>query len=74
MQSVIRVELPEQSYDIAIASGSLDQLGEQCSGLSLGKKVLVVSNPVVYKHYGERAIASLTSAGFDVYTCVRFVG
>ncbi|MGB3203965.1 MAG: 3-dehydroquinate synthase [Crinalium sp.] len=74
MQSVIRVELPEQSYDIAIASGSLDQLGEQCSGLSLGKKVLVVSNPVVFKHYGERAIASLKSAGFDVYTCILPAG
>ncbi|HEY9812917.1 MAG TPA: 3-dehydroquinate synthase [Candidatus Sericytochromatia bacterium] len=74
MQSVIRVELPEQSYDIAIASGSLDRLGEQCSGLSLGKKVLVVSNPVVYKHYGSRAIASLTSAGFDVYTCILPAG
>jgi 3-dehydroquinate synthase len=74
MQSVIRVELPEQSYDIAIASGSLDQLGEQCSGLKLGKKVLVVSNPVVFKHYGERAIASLKSAGFDVYTCILPAG
>lgn len=74
MQSVIRVELPEQSYDIAIASGSLDKLGEQCSGLNLGKKVLVVSNPVIFKHYGERAIASLTSAGFDVYTCILPAG
>jgi 3-dehydroquinate synthase len=74
MQSVIRVELPEQSYDIAIASGSLDRLGEQCSGLNLGKKVLVVSNPVVFKHYGGIAIASLKSAGFDVYTCILPAG
>ncbi|MFM6006456.1 MAG: 3-dehydroquinate synthase, partial [Sphaerospermopsis kisseleviana] len=45
---------------------SLDQLGEQMTGLKLGKKVLLVSNPMIFKHYGERAIASLKNAGFDV--------
>ncbi|GAX40533.1 3-dehydroquinate synthase [Tolypothrix sp. NIES-4075] len=62
----INVNLPEQSYEIAIASGSLDNLGEQMSSLQLGKKILLVSNPTIFKHYGERAIASLTSANFEV--------
>ncbi len=66
MSSIINVNLPEKSYEIAIASASLDQLGEHLSGLQLGKKVLVVSNPMIYKHYGERAIASLNQAGFTV--------
>jgi 3-dehydroquinate synthase len=66
MTSVIKVNLPEQSYDITIAPGSLDQLGEQMNGLKLGKKVLLVSNPMIFKHYGERAIASLKNAGFKV--------
>ncbi len=69
MTSVINVNLPQQSYEIAIASGSLDQLGESITGLKLGKKVLVVSNPTIFKHYGERAIASLTASGFAVATC-----
>ncbi|MFM7365223.1 MAG: 3-dehydroquinate synthase [Cuspidothrix sp.] len=66
MSSVIKVDIPEKSYDITIASGSLDQLGEQMASLKLGKKVLLVSNPMIFKHYGERAIASLEKAGFQV--------
>lgn len=76
MTSVINVNLPEQSYEIAIpavsyanAPSSLDQLGQQMASLKLGKKVLLVSNPTILKHYGERAIASLTSAGFEVASC-----
>lgn len=65
----INVNLPQQSYEIAIASGSLDQLGEQMSSLQLGKKILLVSNPTIFKHYGERAIASLKAANFEVVSC-----
>ena len=69
MTSVINMNLPEQSYEIAIAPSSLDQLGQQMASLKLGKKVLLVSNPTILKHFGERAIASLTSAGFEVASC-----
>lgn len=69
MDSVINVNLPQESYEIAIASGSLDNLGEQMSGLELGKKVLLVSNPTIFKLYGERAIASMNGANFEVATC-----
>lgn len=66
MPSVIRVNIPQQPYDIAIAAGGLEQLGSWCTRLNLGKKVLVVSNPTIFRHYGSSAIASLTSAGFEV--------
>ncbi|MEA5620101.1 3-dehydroquinate synthase [Cronbergia sp. UHCC 0137] len=66
MSSVIKVNLPENAYEIAIAPASLDQLGEKMSSLQLGKKVLLVSNPMIFKHYGTRAIASLENAGFEV--------
>lgn len=69
MQSVISVNLPQQSYNITIGSQSLDELGKWMSSLNLGKKVLVVSNPAIFRHYGERAIASLKSAGFEVNSC-----
>jgi len=69
MHSVIRVNLPQQSYDIAIASQGLDQLGQLIANLNLGKKVLLVSNPAIFRQYGERAIASLQSAGFEVNSC-----
>src|SRR6476469_3736660 len=74
MESVIRVELPQQSYNIAIASGSLDQLGAECTHLQLGKKVLVVSNPAIFKQYGERVIAALEKAGFEVFRCILPAG
>ncbi|MEH2409444.1 3-dehydroquinate synthase [Nostoc sp.] len=68
--TLINVNLPEQSYEIAIAPSSLDQLGQQMASLKLGKKVLLVSNQTILKHFGERAIASLTSAGFEVASCI----
>lgn len=91
MKSVIRVDLPEQSYDIAIAqskqddrikqdaqastaAGGLDDLGVWMSRLKLGKKVLVVSNPAIFKKYGERAIAGLKLVGFEVSSCTLPAG
>lgn len=62
---VIKVNLAP-AYDIAIAPGSLARVGEYIASLKLGKKVLVVSNHTVFEHFGERAIASLQQAGFDV--------
>ena len=60
---------PNRSYDIAIASHSLKNLGDKLVEIGLGKKskkVLIVSNPVIYKHYGETVQTSLSNAGFDV--------
>ena len=89
MKSVIRVDIPEQSYDIAIAllpdaiaskkqeslaAGGLDDLGVWMSRLKLGKKVLVVSNPVIFKKYGKRAISALELVGYDVQTCLLPAG
>ena len=64
----ITVNLPQNSYQINIAPGSLAQIGSQIANLNLGRKVLLVSNPEIFSHYGKTAIASLTTAGFEVYT------
>jgi 3-dehydroquinate synthase len=77
MQAVIPVALPQNSYEIAIASHNLDQIGAQMTGETikkLGKKVLVVSNPTIFKHYGQRVIDSLTNAGFTVSQCILPAG
>lgn len=91
MKSVIRVDVPQQPYEIAIAqrssdgitnpsgsapsvAGGLDDLGVWMSRLKLGKKVLVVSNPVIFKKYGKRAIAALELVGFEVSTCTLPAG
>ena len=64
----ITVDLPQDSYKIVIAPGSLSQLGEQMQQLNLGKKVLVISNPEIFGHYGDTCLKSLESAGFETYT------
>jgi len=83
MDSVIRVDVPQQSYDIAIAqrdakassaAGGLDDLGVWMSRLKLGKKVLLVSNPVIFKKYGERTIAALKLVGYEVSSCTLPAG
>jgi len=74
MKSVISVELPQQSYEIAIAPGGLSHLGAEMQSLKLGQKVLLVSNPMIFKRYGEAAIASLTEAGFQVIQCTLPAG
>lgn len=70
MTSVVRVNLPQQSYDIAIAPGGLDKLGEWLQSQALGKKMLLVSNPQVFGYYGERVLTSLKSASFEVAECI----
>lgn len=68
MSSVIPVNLPQNPYEIAIAPGSLSQLGDRMVRLNLGKKVLLVSNREIFDYYGETALDSLTQSGFEIFT------
>lgn len=65
----IQVNLAEHAYEISIAAGNLDQLGEKCRSLQLGHKIMVVSNPTVFGLYGDRTIAALERAKFEVSYC-----
>jgi 3-dehydroquinate synthase len=72
----IDVALSANPYPILIGRGGLDELGSHLlgQGCRSGTKVLVVTNPVVQQHYGERALASLQTAGFDASTLVIEAG
>jgi 3-dehydroquinate synthase len=61
----LSLELPTTRYDIVIESQGLSTLGTRMQGLTLGRKVLVISNPQIYKHYGEKALTALKDAGFE---------
>lgn len=63
----ISVNLPSDSYQISISSGSLIQLGEEMRQLNLGKKVLLVSNPEIFDYYGQICLQSLQDAGFETH-------
>ncbi|MGA1626690.1 MAG: 3-dehydroquinate synthase [Prochlorothrix sp.] len=70
MPSIIPVPLPQNSYNVVIASGGLAELGQWMTRDvvvgKLSKKVLLVSNPTVFEHYGAVAKDSLSAACFDV--------
>ncbi|MEA5509250.1 3-dehydroquinate synthase [Crocosphaera sp. UHCC 0190] len=68
MSAVIPVILPHTRYEIAIAAGSLPHLGDRLASLNLGQKILIVSNPDIFAHYGEVVANSLKTAGFEVFT------
>lgn len=76
MQSVIPVELPQTPYDIVIEPGAIAQIGQWLTTdkihqvKKLGRKALVVSNPTIFKHYGQTIVDSLTQAGFTVATVI----
>ncbi len=65
----IAVALAQKTYEISIAPGNLERLGEKCRALGLGEKIMVVSNPAVFGLYGARTIAALTQANFQVSYC-----
>jgi 3-dehydroquinate synthase len=64
----IAVNLPQDSYQIDIASGNLLNLGKQMQQLNVGSKVLLVSNREVFDCYGDTCLRSLTDAGFTTST------
>lgn len=70
----VPVQLAQNSYEIAIAAGGLSGLGEWMQGVGVGTKALLVSNPEIFEHYGEVAIASLQAAGFEVATHLLSAG
>ncbi len=66
-----------QSYEIVINSGGLGGLGTKLTSLGLGqksRKVLVVSNPIIFKHYGERTLDSLVANRFEVASLILPAG
>ncbi|AFY60445.1 3-dehydroquinate synthase [Synechococcus sp. PCC 6312] len=69
----IPVNLPNQAYKVVIQSGGQAFLGAILQGQGLikpGQKLLVVSNPQIFQHYGPEIIDSLVNAGADVEKCL----
>jgi 3-dehydroquinate synthase len=76
---VIPVPLPQNPYRVVLAAGGLEKIGSYLKDAalvpeSLGQKVLLVSNPQIWKHYGQIVLNSLTEAGFDVAHCILPAG
>ncbi len=79
MKTVISVPLPDQTYNVVVAAQGLDHVGTWLADpvnplVKPGQNLLVVSNPAIFKHYGDRLVASLTQAGYTVQTCLLPAG
>lgn len=64
----VAVKLGSRSYTISIGNGVLDRLGEQMVPFGFSRKIGVISNPTVFKLYGERVMQSLRSSGFEPFS------
>jgi 3-dehydroquinate synthase len=79
LKSIISVPLPRQPYQVMVASDGIDHLGSWLAGgetplVKPGQKLLLVSNPAIFKYYGDRVVAALTQAGYAVETCLLPAG
>jgi 3-dehydroquinate synthase len=67
---LVSVRLParQRNYEIKIGSGTLSELGLETQAV-LGpqsRRAALISNPIVFKHYGKTARQSLKAADFKV--------
>jgi len=64
----VRLKARQQDYEIKIGANLISRLGEECLAC-LGpsaKRAALISNRTVFKLFGEPAVRSLRSAGFNV--------
>lgn len=66
----ITVKLTDKTYDIIIGAGLLGNLGDRVKTLLPNPRACVISDETVFGLYGERAVRSLSAAGYAVSQCV----
>lgn len=70
----VEVPLGDRSYSIIIGSGVLDSLGSRLAELCPSPTAAVISDDNVAPHYAERALQSLTAAGYKTSLMVVRAG
>jgi 3-dehydroquinate synthase len=61
----IRVDLGERGYEVVVQDGLLDHVGEFLAPFKMGPETVIVTNPVVKRHYGARVGRSLKAVGLN---------
>jgi len=59
----ICVDLGDRSYEVVVQDGLLDRIGELLVPFKLGPDTVVLTNPLVKRHYGARVVRSLRAVG-----------
>lgn len=63
---IINVWLGERSYKIKIGKNLLSSIGQELLAFNFSPNCLLISNHLVYEHYGNQVKGSLEKAGFKV--------
>ena len=64
----VKVSLQNQSYGIHIACRLLSKTGQKLREIGLSDKLVIITNPIVKRLYGDALEQSLTRNGFSVAT------
>jgi 3-dehydroquinate synthase len=62
----VNVRLGDKGYDILIGRGLLDQAGKHLKDCGFNGRLVIISNPVAQKLYGEALRERLSADGFQV--------
>lgn len=67
MSQVVPVALSEgRDYQIQIHPGALSTVGEQAKAVARSSRVVVLSQPGIFRRWGQQVLASLEAAGLQV--------
>lgn len=67
MTNVVSVPLPgERSYEIHIGENNIEKVGEIIANTLTSRRVVLISQPPIYKKWGDVVVKSLSDAGFKV--------
>jgi len=64
----VQVRLVSDGYQIHIGSGLLEQAGQRLMEIGVSGKLVIITNPVVKKLYGQSLGQNLIKSGFEVTT------
>lgn len=63
----VSVDLSEgRDYRIQIGAGELARLGEHCRTVARSHRAVILSQPGIFRNWGQSAVTSLEQAGFSV--------
>ncbi len=65
-----QLKLGNNSYDIHIGAGILDQIGHWLEGILFTERLVIITNPIVKNLYGDIVEAGLSEKGFAVDTVI----
>lgn len=62
----LKVDLKEKSYPIIIRKGIINNVGEEVLNIYKGKKIFIITDDNVKRHYGSTVMNSLKNSGYNV--------